>query len=87
MDSLPAEPPRKPLGMGCLVPKHLCLRAAGLASDAACKYILEASEMFSTLVRSAFQRAQELAANPRSSRGFYCPGLNSGDHFRAKKNI
>ena len=85
MGSLPAEPPGKPLGTGYLVPKHLCLRAAGLASDTAWKCILETSEKFSALVRSAFQSAQGLAANPRPSRGFYCPGLNSGDHFRAKR--
>ena len=85
MASLPAGPPGKSLGTGCLVPKHLCLRAACLASDAACKCILEASEKFSALVRSTFQRAWGLAANPRPSKGFYCPGLNSGDHFRAKR--
>ena len=85
MDSLPAEPPGKPLGTGYLVPKHLCLRAAGLASDTAWKCILKTSEKFSALVRSAFQSAQGLAANPRPSKGFHCPGLNSGDHFRAKR--
>ena len=85
MDSLPAEPPGKPLGTGYLVPKHLCLRAAGLASDTAWTCILETSEKFSALVRSAFQSARGLATNPRPSRGFYCPGLNSGDHFRAKR--
>lgn len=67
-------------------PKVVCLESNRAGFLCTCKGILGASGKFSESVRSAFQGAWELSPNTSPSKWFYCPGLNSGNPFRAKTN-